>query len=104
MNVVAMKFKKPELRMFYRCYILPGHIAKRKGENKKALEQELAEHQSKIKALGLEDALASYVDAQKARQAAYDEWQLAKSVNADNVEMLGAKFAKLKKDFAETYH
>lgn len=108
-------------RSFYRIYILPKHIAKRDGETKKALQDELKRHQKFVKDNGLEAECAAYIAAQEARQSAYDAWQAAEGkfanlkgkMNPDYRELAALQteaeeakgaFEKAKSDFLLKYH
>ena len=102
MKAVAMQFREKKFRTFYRIYTLPKHIPNRKGEVRKAMEDELQEHKDIITANGLQDELQAYINAQEKRQNAYDAMVAAQSaVNQEPSEKNGRALADARADFAE---
>ncbi len=86
--------------------------AKRKGEAKRVLQDELKQHQANIAATGSEKELADYIAAQNAKQAAYDAMELAKSKAQGKANEVAQKraakavenFEKVRRAFVEKYH
>lgn len=102
-NIEVMNFQNKVQRAFYRSYILPLHIAKREGAEKKSLEDELKQHQAFLKGEGLVKEAAEYRAGQKARQKAYDDWKRAASQNSEDTIELELAFRQKAADFARQY-
>ena len=104
MTIEVMKVKGTQ-RAFYRIYILPMHIEKREGEPKEVLKKELAKHRKYVRDNNLQDELEAYLEAQKNRQALYDNLQ---KVRGEFAAMKGAgldqnlsKLAEKEREVAE---
>lgn len=77
MKMEVMKVKGTQ-RAFYRIYVLPMHIEKRKGEDKEVLKKELAAHRKYVRDNDLQKELEHYLAAQQNRQDLYDAMQAAR--------------------------
>ena len=84
MKAVALRFREKKFRVFYRICILPQHIAHRKGEAKKMIQDELKEHLETVKVNGLQAELEAYQAARDLRQSTYDAMIACKSEAAKN--------------------